>query len=606
MTQNIRLSQFVITWGPGAILEGRNGPRIIPSPDIGIFTSQNNINIEDFEISDERMSKGLLEGAKIFRLPSNSELGYEENWYIYRTKQFPEWSLCLNRAAHPKNSYVLYYGGPCPICRNPNRRGQEAVRFIRACPDGHMDDVDWYYLVHRRHTGGCRHRQWFHWFRGGGSLSDIEIECPECESRQRLGEAYRTRWSCSGRFPEQEPLDAGPSWRECRKEARIIQRQASNLRIPELKTLFTIFWHTKLHSFLQKPAIYANLVGRGDVSFTEEGLKEMLNNLVCKKLITQSCHDSILEHEWSDIHQAIRDIQKPLPPSYGGLILEEFHELVNASVSGAPPARLSIPVSQIIFEVIPEFIEKFSGPNKTLFRVTPIQRLRTVTVQTGYRREVDTEQVEIDTEQMAKIVDIGFSLPRGSQKWYPGVEFLGEGIFIMFDENNGWHQEPEGKTADKWLDAFRDSSSYPPHVFRDFPEKNELHPEFVWWHTMSHLLMRMVSMEAGYSSAAIRERVYFETDGCQVRGGVLLYATQPGSEGTLGGLVALAPYFQDIFEMTFDQLQTCSGDPLCSETEFKKGCYNGAACYSCLLLSETSCEHRNMWLDRNILMENLP
>ena len=85
-----------------------------------------------------------------------------------------------------------------------------------------------------------------------------------------------------------------------------------------------------------------------------------------------------------------------------------------------------------------------------------------------------------------------------------------------------------------------------------------------------------------------------------------MYATQPGTEGTLGGLIALVPYFQDIFNVTFEQLRTCSGDPLCKENKHKLGSYNGAACYGCLLLSETSCEHRNMWLDRNVLLENLP
>ena len=34
--------------------------------------------------------------------------------------------------------------------------------------------------------------------------------------------------------------------------------------------------------------------------------------------------------------------------------------------------------------------------------------------------------------------------------------------------------------------------------------------------------------------------------------------------------------------------------------------YIGASCYGCTMNSETSCEHRNMWLDRNILLENIP
>jgi hypothetical protein len=100
--------------------------------------------------------------------------------------------------------------------------------------------------------------------------------------------------------------------------------------------------------------------------------------------------------------------------------------------------------------------------------------------------------------------------------------------------------------------------------------------------------------------------VYLETGGDRVRGSILLYATQPGSEGTLGGLIALVPFLGSILKRCFQMLRSCSGDPLCDDNKFANGSYNGAACYACLLISETSCEHRNMWLDRHVLGENQP
>src|SRR5947209_1050402 len=81
MTQQVRLSQFVITYGPGAILEGQNGPRVIPRPDIGLFSGSNFLP-SDFEISDQPMSEGLLGGARIFRLPSNAERQVSDSWYL--------------------------------------------------------------------------------------------------------------------------------------------------------------------------------------------------------------------------------------------------------------------------------------------------------------------------------------------------------------------------------------------------------------------------------------------------------------------------------------------------------------------------------------------
>jgi hypothetical protein len=85
LTQQIRLSQFVITYGPGAILEGTYGPRIIPSPNIGLFNNPA-INLEDLEISDQRMSQGVLQGARIFRLPAQ----------IKRTSKAPPTTVYMN------------------------------------------------------------------------------------------------------------------------------------------------------------------------------------------------------------------------------------------------------------------------------------------------------------------------------------------------------------------------------------------------------------------------------------------------------------------------------------------------------------------------------
>ena len=192
-----------------------------------------------------------------------------------------------------------------------------------------------------------------------------------------------------------------------------------------------------------------------------------------------------------------------------------------------------------------------------------------------------------------------------NEKWYPGVDFLGEGLFITLHDDDSWHFPITGASTNRWNQGYRDRASYPDYVFRGLG-RDELTPLFVWWHTFSHLLMRSVSIEAGYSAASIRERVYIQNDGNRLRGGIVLYATKPGSEGSLGGLMALAPYFDDILHIAFDMLATCSGDPLCIENEYTNGKYNGAACYGCLLASETSCEHRNMWLDRAVVLENMP
>src|SRR5579883_266654 len=92
MAQALRRSQFITTYGPGAILEGKKGPRIIPSLEqSGIF---DNHSPQEFEIADSRLSSALLDGEGILRIPSNAELGVPDSQDIYNTTPFPSWALC--------------------------------------------------------------------------------------------------------------------------------------------------------------------------------------------------------------------------------------------------------------------------------------------------------------------------------------------------------------------------------------------------------------------------------------------------------------------------------------------------------------------------------
>jgi hypothetical protein len=235
--------------------------------------------------------------------------------------------------------------------------------------------------------------------------------------------------------------------------------------------------------------------------------------------------------------------------------------------------------------------------------------LTTITVQTGFRREISASNAgNITTPPELVEYNDSFDDEDGrSKRWLPGIEHTGEGIFIRLDSDEGWHPQLSGESFDSWSNAFNDSGRYNEHLFRDPNSRVETHPVFVWWHTLSHLLTRAIGEDAGYSSASIRERVYFELDEDtgRARGGILLYSTMPGAEGSMGGLIALVPYFDRMLRIAFNQLQVCSGDPLCFENRFSHNTnavnVNGAACYGCTMNSETSCEHRNMWLDRRVI-----
>jgi len=69
-------------------------------------------------------------------------------------------------------------------------------------------------------------------------------------------------------------------------------------------------------------------------------------------------------------------------------------------------------------------------------------------------------------------------------------------------------------------------------------------------------------------------------------------------------MVSLVTRFEDVLTRALQDVDTCSNDPLCEEAPTIGA--DGAACYSCLFASETSCEHRNHGLDRLLLSGNLP
>jgi len=298
--------------------------------------------------------------------------------------------------------------------------------------------------------------------------------------------------------------------------------------------------------------------------------------------LPQSAIQFVNSRPWAEIQAALTELMAQVGSVHRSLKEEEFESLRFAAAHGAP----SVPAPQVgvppLFEVRLTDVRLFSGPTGNFtFRVVPVSRLRMVLAQTAYRR------LDPVTGQAVSV-----AFQAGGRQWYPGTELFGEGVYIdLADESINL----QGDRSQAWADSYQQS-----------PNMDEtLHPVHVWWHTFSHRLLRALSVDSGYSSASIRERVYLSLQpGQPVRGAVLLYTVQPGGDGTLGGLIGLVPSFAQVISSALRDLSSCSNDPLCEES-VPDG-INGSACYSCLLASETSCEQRNVHLDRGILLQNLP
>jgi len=176
----------------------------------------------------------------------------------------------------------------------------------------------------------------------------------------------------------------------------------------------------------------------------------------------------------------------------------------------------------------------------------------------------------------------------------PANQTLGEGLFFEFDRDivNSWMAKFEYIFNKRFDQQFGELGK---------PLKEEMDqygaPIFYLLHTFSHLILKELEFSCGYPTASLHERLYYSDRMC----GVLIYTTD-GAEGSMGGLVwqGQPRLVSRIIKTALKRAEECSSDPLCWENDEQ---LNLSACFSCCLVSETSCEQRNLGLDRRTLVD---
>jgi hypothetical protein len=601
MAQGLRPSQYITTFGPGALVETPQGPHILlGTSDVLQRIHSIPIDMEHLAIRDIRLQRGLLDGDRIFKIPDN------QNWdrFFYPARKFPNWNLCVQH----QNFNVIHRGQEgCPECKNEtnrreSRKNKYAIRFMIACPNGHLDDVNWSFLIHSRRGERQEIRcasTHFHWLGSGSSLASIKIRCPACSAEKELGEIYSSRLPCRGRRPEARGADL----ESCDGEAIVVQRGSFSLRLPEVITSLTIPpLVTPIHRVLQRDDIQQLVNDLKELDkFTEPDFRRLIKVRVEKKKLTAQIETQLEQTPWLEIAEALAAIDRSATKkSRAEYLRQEQESLIDVVDTGFPPYPHDSdrrPGEPISFQVEATQIRReVRGPEKKLvFRVMPIERLRVVIVQVGHRRVEYTGPRSVLTRSR------GTHPQNPDEYWVPGVEQFGEGVYVDLNPHiegqSNWY--PQGEEARRW-DETTPAATGP----NELVTWNALS---VWWHSFSHRLINAMSLHSGYSSTAIRERVYLTTtDTGEMRGGVLLYTTQPGGDGTMGGLTSLVSDFEHILELALDGVDRCSNDPLCENAEIDPVSKLGAACYSCEMVSETSCEHYNGYLHRGLLLENRP
>jgi hypothetical protein len=472
------------------------------------------------------------------------------------------------------------------------KKSPEAIpsRILVACEDGHLDDFPWVEFVHRGEA--CKHEKSLLKlleYGASGEARDLEARC-DCGASRRLSEAFgkdnRNKMPmCSGRRPHLRDYDLNP----CQHHARAIVLGATNLWFPI--TLAVLSMPSDTDKFAQ--LIEANwntlrVAKSVDIIYALRQLGQIQGELA--DYDDERILQGILKHE-SQQNQpqssAVPDIKLPE---------WEIFCKANPALNNSDFRTRRVPLK-------PYWSALHIGD------VLLVERLREVQAMMGFAR-LDAVGELTDPEQQVSIRTA--DLARIPPLWVPATELRGEGIFLRFDETaiKKWEHVPGLRDH---TDAFIAAHTQWRQT-RGIENASEGFPgmRYVLLHSFAHALMRQLALEAGYSAASLKERIYARpaahSEGPMA--GVLIYTAASDSEGTLGGLIGLGEDETRLYNLANEALQSmtlCSGDPLCAErhVDTQGRTIHAAACHACLFAPETSCERGNRYLDRSILVPTM-
>ena len=587
----LRRSAAVMTFGPGSVVDFRADGAPVSAVAAGLeewdrsFPPAGLANPQ--RITEPRLQRKLSVGG--FRLPPV----VDENWRDDQgnpdgrtlvAARFPEWLQCpqCDRLA-PAGRWSQDPGRAYRYCASCTRKapGQRKIfavpiRFVMACPKGHLDDFPWHIWV--GHKADCKKKEradlYLRSERPG--LAGLILSCRECKARRSMDGVFSAQtwrgFRCRGR----RPWLAAPA-ETCDCEPRALQRGASNLYFPVIESALSIppwsdaiqealgiYWTPIVNAEPEKRAFFISMLAEGDLApvLRELGLSpEELARHVEERL-TRFNDDAIL-----NIRQ------------------EEYRQFVSGTDTRDRDARE--------FEVrnvpVPVRLRPFIG------RVVRVVRLREVRALKGFTRI--NPPGDQDSPDIAAI-------SVGDSGWLPAVEVRGEGIFLAFNQDTlrVWEARNDVAARTRSVD-----DAWRIEWHRRYGEGDpawRISPRYLLAHSFAHALMRQLTLECGYSTAALRERLYV-SDGTDGMAGLLIYTATSDSDGTLGGLQRQGEThrIERVVEAAIRAMEWCSSDPLCIE-----GMIAGAdglslaACHACVLAPETACEEYNRFLDRAALV----
>lgn len=569
---DLRPSQIITTFGPGAVIDLQTASLILAGTD---YWSTH----EDRRIDEPRLT-ALMRVRHLYRPPARSEDRRSVPAFVFptylvcprcnRLAAYDRFELrgrqfrCLNSAEHPDS-----YKGKLHPAVFP-------ARFVVACPAGHLDDFPWDSYVHGNDSGSCDPLALrFYELNQSGAIGDLYVGCRDCGKSESMSAAFDDRSTnllgqCRGGRPWLASAEG-----DCVEAPRTVLRGASNLYFPLIQSALSIpEWDDPVQAAIASRE--EDLEMAKSLADVEEGHR-----------FWAALRPFSPEEIWQAL-EARRKAQAQ-PPSPQDLRYEEFRALGQPTDPAVGAER----------EFQTEFVETPKDFTTYLDKVVVVRRLREVRALDSFTRiDAPPDLLLEDDEAQQRVQHQPIGGP-GEDWWRPAVELLGEGIFLALKEDlvEAWEKRPQVQAQQRSLEnAYREWRRA-----RDLPDAAFPGSRFILLHSLAHLLITGLALDCGYSSTSIRERVYSSTDPDRPMAGILLYTATPDSDGSLGGLAdqGQPERLGNLITSSLDRASYCSSDPLCGHAKpGEMGETNGAACHACLLVSETSCERSNHFLDR--------
>ena len=577
----VRSSQILTTYGPGALIDFPRDAAIMGGVNFWPQKQEFRREIREPRLREKLCSMLQRPDLRLIAPPAAETAPWEKGPRA-RAIRFPSWFLAEapgDNSEHKQGDRSRRLVRSRDLDKKMLYDGRRVVpvRFVQACVKGHISDVNWRRAV-RCEDASCRKPLWLDESGSGGDLADLYIRC-ECGARVSMADlndmSKNRLGGCNGFRPW-----LGFEYREsCDQRSRLLNRTATNAYFSQTMSVL---------SLPEKKDKLATAVSNFWSSISEMATERAAIPFV-KRLPGFS--NEVETYSDDQVWEAIEAARQ------GGASAVPVKEAELECILDAPTGYMEdLPAdAEFLARRLPDSLWRKSGLAKDVECVVQLHRLREVVALTGFTRfEPRTPDIhgEYEGDVVAAELDPN---PRD----YPAVENRGEGLFLQLSSSavHKWQKTPAVQAR---LEALFEGH-------RQWSEERKSAMEFpgapyVLLHTLSHLLLQSISMTCGYPASSIRERIYVEKE----RYGLLLYTATPDAEGTLGGLVSEAKRMESHLERALGEGSLCSSDPVCSQHDAGKSMeqrwLHGAACHSCCLIAETSCEMRNEFLDRALVV----